>query len=152
MRRSRLPQGALLRFLHLQRPYRFESPIEGEFVLLLQITDAAVTAEEQRHLSEAIAASGCRYVLCRGVECSSWDDSIDEASVMAEINGEVRPFLMTTWHEDEPLEDVLDSMLNLTAFDDFVPTAFVVAEIGGSGRILAEARTALGRGEGVGEP
>jgi hypothetical protein len=135
-------------FLHLQRPYRFEAPLEGEFVLLLEVTDA-VTAEEQRALSEAISASGCRYALCRGVGCSSWDDSLDEASVAAELGGEVRPFLMTTWHEHEPLEDVLHFMLECTAFDDFVPTVFVVAELGGDGRKLAEARLALehvGRG------
>jgi len=141
-----------LRFLHLRRPYRFEAPIEGEFVLLLQITDADVTAEEQRRLSEAIVASGCRYALCRGVECSSWDDSIDDAAVAAEIDGTTRPFLMTTWHEDEPLEDVLEFMLERTAFDDFVPTAFVVAEVGGDGRTLAEARAAMERARRGGQP
>ena len=132
-------------FLHLQRPYRFEAPLEDEFVLLLEITEASITPEEQRKLSQAIAASGCRYALCRGFGCSSWDDSLDEASVLAEIEGRPQPFLITTWHEHEPLEDVLEFMLVNTAFDDFVPRAFVVAELGGDGRILAEARAALER-------
>ena len=132
-------------FLHLQRPYRFEAPLAGAFVLLLEVSDPAVTPGEQTELSRAIATSGCRYALCRGVGCSSWDDSLDEASVVAEIDGRPQPFLMTTWHEDEPLEDVLEFMLERTAFDDFVPTAFVLAELGGEGRKLAEARAALER-------
>lgn len=134
-----------LHFLHLRRPYRFEKPVAGEFVLLLHVSEASVTPDEQRSLSEAIAASGCRYALCRGVGCSSWDDSLDEASVWAEIQGQPRPFLMTTWHEHESLEDLLEFMLLNTGFDDFVPRAFVVAELGGEGRVLAQARVALER-------
>jgi len=139
-------------FLHLQRPYRFEAPAADAFVLLLDVSDTTVTPEEQTELSQAIAASGCRYALCRGFGCSSWDDSIDEASVLAEIEGRPQPFLMTTWHEHESLEDVLEFMLRNTAFDEFVPRAFVVAELGGEGRKLAEARAALERVRRGSEP
>jgi hypothetical protein len=82
-----------------------------------------VTAEEQQELSRSIVASGCRWALCRGVECSSWDDSIDWADDRGGNRSETLPFVMTTWHADEPQQDTLAVMLP-AAFDDFVPTSF----------------------------
>ncbi len=43
-----------------------------------------------------------------GNECSSWDDSVDYAN-LKEFNYEAIPedkFVLTTWHEDEPLSEV----------------------------------------------
>lgn len=43
-----------------------------------------------------------------GVECSTWDDSIDLANIQ-EFDYEDIPedkFVFTTWHEDEPLKEV----------------------------------------------
>lgn len=43
-----------------------------------------------------------------GLECSTWDDSVDMAN-MKEFNFEEIPeskFVMTTWHENEPLNEV----------------------------------------------
>ena len=37
---------------------------------------------------------------------------------------------MSTWHEDEPLEDTIFHFLKCTKFDDFVPRNFVIAIIG----------------------
>lgn len=43
-----------------------------------------------------------------GQDCSSWDDSVDMASLEA-FGFQQTPndkFVMTTWHPDEPLEEV----------------------------------------------
>ncbi len=43
-----------------------------------------------------------------GIDCSLWDESIDEA--VYEKFGENIPeerFVLTTWHENQPIEDVL---------------------------------------------
>jgi hypothetical protein len=43
-----------------------------------------------------------------GKECSTWDNSVDYANI-AEFNyGDIpeENFVMTTWHEDEPLKEV----------------------------------------------
>ena len=43
-----------------------------------------------------------------GIDCSLWDDSVDVASLEAH-NWEDIPdgqWVMTTWHEDDPLSDV----------------------------------------------
>lgn len=43
-----------------------------------------------------------------GRECSSWDDSVDFANLEEFSYGEIPDdaFVMTTWHESEPLEEV----------------------------------------------
>lgn len=43
-----------------------------------------------------------------GKNCSSWDDSVDEASIDLFFPAESPDdkFVMTTWHERESLEDV----------------------------------------------
>ena len=82
------------------RPYEFHSPFaEHEYALLLCVFAQDVTPEEQRKISESIVSSGCRYAVCYGSRCSTWDDSIDTA----QLNGDEQPgsFVMTTWHENE---------------------------------------------------
>lgn len=44
-----------------------------------------------------------------GKECSEWDKSVDQAN-LDDFNGVDIPndkFVLTTWHDDEPLEEVL---------------------------------------------
>jgi hypothetical protein len=44
-----------------------------------------------------------------GVGCSSWDDSVDFANLRAFDDEEIPDdaFVMTTWHEAEPLSETL---------------------------------------------
>ena len=43
-----------------------------------------------------------------GKDCESWDDSVDWVNIEAFDFGEIpdNEFVMTSWHEDEPLEEV----------------------------------------------
>jgi hypothetical protein len=120
---------------HLNRPFDFRSPWpRAEFALLLVIRASDVSAKEQWALSAALVEQGCRYAVCVGIECSTWDDSIDYVCVRAEIEGR-RPesrLVMTTWHENESMEDVVDFYLDHTAFDDFLPEHHLVLQVGGS--------------------
>ena len=52
--------------------------------------------------------SGCLYMMAWGQECSTWDDSVDWANIDKHDKGEIPEdeFVVTTWHDDEPLEDV----------------------------------------------
>jgi|GEM_PF-3913677 len=87
--------------------HHFVGPFnDGEYVLLLVISDPAVSPNAQRDISCAIVRTGCRYALAFGVACSTWDDSIDLASIEAQVPDD--RFIMTTWHEKEPIEDVVD--------------------------------------------
>jgi hypothetical protein len=132
----------------LARPFAFESPFHGEdFALLLVVSVKDVTADEQRELSEAFVAQGCRYAVCTGVRASEWDDSIDHASVVAELDG-LRPedrLVMTAWHDDEPLVEVARFFFEHTAFEDFVPERRLAVLLGGSRDELDELRGTLTR-------
>jgi hypothetical protein len=124
-----------VRLQQLDRPFLFASPFGGvEYALLLAVWAKDVLAPEQKDVSDAIVASGCRYAVCAGHGCSSWDESIDLSSVLAELDGKRggEKLIMTTWHENEPLAEVVEFFFTHTAFDDFVPTSCLVLALGGT--------------------
>lgn len=131
-----------LKYLQIPRPFRFTSPFEGEeFVVLLYIDEKQIPPEEQEKLSDEIVAEGCRYAVCAGHLCSSWDDSIDMADLRRnnmEINE--KTFVMTSWHDDESLEDIVFHFLNVTWFDDFVPENFLITVVGSNPVVLENIR------------
>lgn len=131
-----------LKYLQIPRPFKFSSPFEGEeFVVLLYVDEKQITPEEQEKLSDEIVAEGCRYAVCAGHLCSSWDDSIDMADLKRnnfEINE--KTFVMTSWHEEETIEDIVFHFLNVTWFDDFVPENFLVVVVGDNPQALANIR------------
>lgn len=120
---------------HLRRPFSVLSPWPGEeFALLLVIRDPDVTPDEKATLSRQIVDAGCRYAVCTGVDSGGWDDSIDHAVVEAELAGR-RPeskTVMTTWHENETLEEVVTFFLNHTTFEDFRPSFRLALQLGGT--------------------
>jgi hypothetical protein len=72
------------------------------------VIEQAVPQMRQWDVSRWLVESGCRYMMAWGDNCGSWDDSVDEANLEA-FNYEEIPegsFVMTTSHEDEPLEEV----------------------------------------------
>ena len=85
-------------------------PLEGHrpFKAALVI-EQPVTDEWQSLVSEWLVRSGCLYMMAWGRDCSSWDDSVDYANLLAFDFGEAPndAFVMTTWHEDEPLTEAL---------------------------------------------
>ncbi len=111
------------------RPHRYVAPFDGvDYVLLLVISDSEIPSDVEREISSSIVRTGCRYALAYGCTCSTWDDSIDLASIDARVPE--NRFVMTTWHEDEPIEDVVDFWWWNTAFADFVPQNFGVFYVG----------------------
>ncbi|QTN19543.1 hypothetical protein HZ989_00145 [Brevundimonas sp. AJA228-03] len=97
-----------LSYVHL--PAGSQPPAIGEVepfkaVLVLQ---QAVANDWQDQVSEWLVRSGCLYMMAWGVECSSWDDSVDWANHIVTGLDDVPDdqFVMTTWHDDEPLAEV----------------------------------------------
>jgi hypothetical protein len=72
------------------------------------VIEADVSQMWQWEVSRWLVSSGCRYMLAWGKECSSWDDSVDEANLEAFEYEEIPEdrFVMTTWHDDEDLSEV----------------------------------------------
>lgn len=68
-----------------------------------------VSSEWQATVSKWLVDAGCLYMIAWGVDCSSWDDSVDWANIEAfgykSIPDEV--FVRTSWFESESLEEVL---------------------------------------------
>jgi hypothetical protein len=69
-----------------------------------------VTTDWQAVVSEWLVSAGCRYMMAWGRDCSSWDDSVDMASIQiypsngtAEID---EHFVFSTWHANDPLSEV----------------------------------------------
>ena len=61
----------------------------------------------QRLVSKWLIDMGCLYMMAWGIECSSWDDSVDMANLEA-FNFQIpeEKFVITTWHENEKLNEV----------------------------------------------
>jgi hypothetical protein len=68
----------------------------------------AVTNEWRNRVSDWLVTSGCLYMLAWGVDCSIWDDAVDWTSLHEFDFGDIPPerFVMTTWHDDESIEEV----------------------------------------------
>jgi hypothetical protein len=76
------------------------------FKAVLVIEDTA-SREWRTLVCDWLVRSGCRYALAWGQECEIWHDSVDRANLtrfdFAEIPDD--EFVMTTWHDDEPLSE-----------------------------------------------
>lgn len=120
---------------HPSRPFSIRSPWPGqEFALLLVVRAPDIAPDEQASLSKQIVDAGCRYAVCAGVDSSSWDDSIDLAVVEANLDGH-RPeskTVMTTWHDSDTLEEVVDFFFGNMAFEDFTPSRRLAVQLGGT--------------------
>lgn len=125
----------------LESPYTFSSPVPGqEFALLLIIADSAISKDNQNVFCREIIHQGCRYAVCTGDQCSRWHDAIDLAFVDTnpdDITLDER-FVMTSWHEKEPLEDVIFFFRYCTAFDYFTPQHFLVLILGSNATLIQD--------------
>lgn len=74
------------------------------------VAEVAVTASQQNCISDWLVAEGCLYAMAWGVAASSWDDAMDWSCLEKFNYGDVpaNAFVMTTWHDDQPLSEVFD--------------------------------------------
>ncbi|MEM9421761.1 MAG: hypothetical protein AAF986_04530 [Pseudomonadota bacterium] len=75
-------------------------------VVILRHTLSHPNFEE---ISRWLVDHGCLYMMAWGIECKRFHDYVDDANIQAFPGEEVpdEAFVMTTWHDDEPLEEVL---------------------------------------------
>ncbi|MFO0937639.1 MAG: hypothetical protein U0798_14125 [Gemmataceae bacterium] len=132
----------------VDRPYLFTSPFVGEdFALLLIVATPNITNDERAAVSQEIVRQGCHYAVCTGDQCSLWDDSIDFAFLATDKDFSPRTerFIMTTWHDEEPLDEVVHSFRWNTIFDNFVPQHYLVLILGNETKTVKMVRTVLGK-------
>ena len=104
------------------------SPFEDDYALLLVITSPSISVGQRDRITSDIVNSRCQYALTFGHDCEVWHDAIDWTCVGDGSVGE--RFLMTTWHEDEPIEDVVDFLWWNTSYEEFESERLAVVIIG----------------------
>ncbi len=67
-----------------------------------------------------------------GVDCSSWDDSVDWANLSAAGPDEIPDdkFVTTTWHEDEPLSETFWFAANTAFHPTVLLNNLIIIDIG----------------------
>jgi hypothetical protein len=75
---------------------------------IVVVIEQEVSSEWQARISKWIVDTGCLYMMAWGTGCSAWHDAVDIAHLEDNDWGEIpdNRFMMTTWHDDEPLEEV----------------------------------------------
>jgi len=83
------------------------------------VLDAEYSDDWQMAVSRWLVDSGCLYMMAWGPKCTTWDDSVDYAQILKHLPGEapVNEWVMTTWHDEETLEDVFWQM-RFSAMDE----------------------------------
>ena len=132
--------GRAVFHLCLTRPYSLSTaPFAGDdFVALIVNNDAQISPSDQYAVSLALVRFGCRYAVCMGHDCSSWDDSVDYANIEFEPGLTPDKFVMTTWHDDDTVDEIANFFLNCTAYARKTFNNFLVLSIGRDDALLVE--------------
>ena len=88
-------------------PESFSFPSQ-HFVALLVADTTQVAAETLGSFSRALLSSGCSFFCAWGPGCERAHDLFDEECLFASA------VIMTTWHDDEPLDEAIWYFLRTT--------------------------------------
>lgn len=122
--------------------------IEPPFVCMIWDHGSGFSVEEQSIVASLILKLGCRYFVCGGDNCEQWHDVIDDMLIMEGIDesGKVtdRPLVMTTWHTDDPPNEVTFFFVNCSDVDDLVFKSYLLLHAG-EGETVVDVESALKR-------
>lgn len=95
-------------YLHLPPGAELPALALGSFRVLI-VVESEVTAAWQNAVSDWLVRAGCLYMMAWGLDCSSWDDSVDWANIEQFAYEEIpwESFVLTSWHENDSLEEVM---------------------------------------------
>jgi hypothetical protein len=107
----------------------------GPFKAVL-VLDQAVTEEWQGRVCAWLVRSGCLYMMAWGTACSAWHDSVDYAALSAVDFNEAPDdkFVMTTWHDDEPLREAFWFASHVAHHPTVLLSDTIIIDIGGTER------------------
>ena len=96
---------------------------------IILIIEQDVSPAWQAKVSKWIVDSGCLFMMAWGKDCSSWDESVDDANLEDFEYGEIPEdrFVLTTWHDNEPIEEAF-WFCRFAAFHPEIelPSAYIV--------------------------
>ena len=107
MRNERREVQEVIEYIHLPAGTILPET-ERRLRRVVVLIEQNATDSWQDEVSDWIVESGCLYMMAWGIDCSSWDDSVDYAN-LRQFDYEDIPdedFVMTTWHDDEPISEV----------------------------------------------
>jgi hypothetical protein len=113
--------------------------VSPPYVCLVYATET-VSPQEMATVAEWLVSSGCKYAVCAGEQCSQWHDAIDLVGIVADIESEPShsQYIMTSWHTNESIEEVVWFWLNLTDYGDFNFQNYVALIVGQPGDLQAQ--------------
>ena len=120
-------------FIAVEPGCALQLPFAGKaFVCLLWSASTSVEPGDRAAIADALVAAGCLYAVCGGLECEAWHDAVDEACRVRSGHGVVpdEKLVMTTWHRNEPPEDVVDFFLTSTDFGSHEFSNYLVLVVG----------------------
>jgi hypothetical protein len=140
-------------FVPLDLSDDFYSPFDDQpFVCVLLCHVAEVSDVDRARLCQQIVSSSCQYVICAGVDCSIWDETLDWAftDMQTEDGDNQDQTLLTTWHEDEPLLDVFRFAFESDAVVPVASARYVVLSLAEQDNaMIVNSLIAFLRGHGV---
>ncbi|MCA0872626.1 hypothetical protein LCL97_17465 [Seohaeicola saemankumensis] len=82
----------------------------------LILVEREVGGDYRQEVSKALVRAGCLFSLAWGIECFAWNDSVDGAFLEYHDHGDYpeEQTVITTWHDDETLEEVVEFARNCT--------------------------------------
>lgn len=127
-------QDRLLLFATVSGPKEFSSPIDifGKHCVLFIAMDARpMSINEISNIANWALDQGAVYVSVWGPDCERVHDIIDEVLVDRSHDATDEDVIMTTWHDDETLEEVLwfavNSAFPAGAYEETCKTLVVIA-------------------------
>jgi hypothetical protein len=95
-------------YLHLA-PNESPPPLQVAPFRAVLIADRAVTSSWRQAIAAWLVSSGCLYFVAWGAGCEAWHDDVDCANLETFDYGDIpdEHFVMTTWHEKDPLSEAL---------------------------------------------
>lgn len=92
----------------------------SHFVLLLAANYFPIDQEEMIEVATNLISKGNAYLCAWGGGCTNGDTNWDIAAVESEAEKKYGFFTMTTWHEDESLEEAVWYSLNAAYVDEHI--------------------------------
>lgn len=84
-------------------------PEQPYYIILVVKTDQILPEWRNWICKQIVYSKHCIQAMVTGYECSIWDDVLDETYlVLYNYQPPIDHCFMTTWHEDETLEDITE--------------------------------------------
>ena len=97
-----------VRYLPLLSGSRLDPPEGWDSYKCLLLLARVARADEVDRICASLVGSGCAYAMTWGIDCERWHDAIDDAHLgRFEDTVPEDATVLTTWHSDETLGDVL---------------------------------------------